>query len=325
MNVRAERYNPYQKSVWDEFVRTSKNGTFLFLRDYMDYHQDRFDDHSLLVLKDDEVLALLPANRIGETLVSHGGLTYGGFVVSESMRMPKMLEVFEAAFLYVQQNGFNELIYKTIPFIYHRTVAEEDRYALFLCHAQLSRRGVMAVTDFCRPLPWQERRKRGVKKASHHGVLVKQNDDWCCYWQLLTERLAETYNIQPVHTLEEIQLLRMRFPNQIKLFSAFEADEMIAGVVIYETEQVARAQYIAANSRGRGVSALDLIFHELLTGIYHSKRYFDFGTSDEDEGQQLNTGLIDQKEGYGARVVVQDHYQIALNNWKPGQFAGALV
>jgi Acetyltransferase (GNAT) domain len=322
--MRTERYLEASAAIWNNFVKQSKNGTFLFLRDYMEYHQNRFEDYSLLVWENSDLIALLPANKSDASLVSHAGLTYGGFVVSGTMKLPKMLEVFEATLLYLEQNGFDQLIYKTIPFIYHRAPAEEDRYALFLCQAHLVRRGVMAVTDSRASLPWQERRKRGMKKARQSGIVVKQSDEWASYWQLLTERLLETYHVQPAHSIAEIQLLRSKFAQEIKLFCAFEASTMIAGVVIYETEQVARTQYIAANSRGREVGALDLLFHELLTDIYKTKAYFDFGTSDESDGRFLNKGLLDQKEGYGARVVVQDHYRISLKEWKPGQLLGAM-
>jgi len=322
--MRVERYADSHKGQWDEFVRASKNGTFLFQRDYMEYHHDRFQDHSLLVWNDSDLIALLPANRSDSSLFSHGGLTYGGFVTNDVMKLPKMLEVFEATLSYLKQNGLNELIYKTIPFIYHRAPAEEDRYALFLCQAHLLRRGVMAVSDSGRLLPWQERRKRGAKKARQSGITMKQTDDWVSYWQLLTERLLETYQVQPAHTAAEMQLLHSRFANGIKLFCAFDASGIVAGVVIYETDQVARAQYIAANSRGREVGALDLLFEILLTTSYRSKPYFDFGTSDTAEGRHLNQGLIDQKEGYGARVVVQDHYRVSVRDWQPGQLLEAL-
>jgi hypothetical protein len=68
-----------------------------------------------------------------------------------------------------------------------------------------------------------------------------------------------------------------------------------------------------------------LIFDELLSKHYHSKKYFDFGTSDEQEGRQLNRGLIDQKEGYGARVVTHDHYEVDLSNYTPGQLEQVLA
>src|SRR4029453_8772018 len=77
---RLVRYSLDRKAAWDEFVARSKNGTFLFRRDYMDYHADRFDDHSLLAYQGDQLVAVLPANLAGDALVSHGGLTYGGFV-----------------------------------------------------------------------------------------------------------------------------------------------------------------------------------------------------------------------------------------------------
>jgi hypothetical protein len=286
----------------------------------MEYHRDRFIDHSLLVWDAEDLVSILPGNRTDTTLFSHAGLTYGGFVLSDSMKLPKMLEVFDATFLYLQKSGFIELIYKTIPSIYHRAPAEEDRYALFVCRAQLLRRAVMAVSGAAMRLSWQERRKRGVKKARQSGVVVKESDDWISYWQLLTQRLLETHGSQPVHTAAEMQLLRSKFPDAIKLFCAFEAGSLVGGVVIYETGQVARAQYIAASQRGRELGSLDLLFDELLTNFYVSKAYFDFGTSDENDGRYLNRGLLDQKEGYGARVVVQDHYRVLLNDWKSGQF-----
>src|SRR5689334_12021295 len=86
--MRVERFTVATRSSWDQFVRSSKNGTFLFLRDYMEYHQDRFEDHSLIVRAEGEpgpVIGLLPANRRGGVLESHGGLTYGGVVSGASM------------------------------------------------------------------------------------------------------------------------------------------------------------------------------------------------------------------------------------------------
>ena len=45
------------------FLDTPKNATFLFRRDYMDYHRDRFADHSLMIFRGEKLAALLPANR----------------------------------------------------------------------------------------------------------------------------------------------------------------------------------------------------------------------------------------------------------------------
>lgn len=47
----VKRYTPEDKSIWDKYVDKARNATFLFHRDYMDYHADRFRDHSLLFIK----------------------------------------------------------------------------------------------------------------------------------------------------------------------------------------------------------------------------------------------------------------------------------
>ena len=41
------KYTAENKIEWDHFIATAKNATFLFQRDFMDYHQDRFEDFSL--------------------------------------------------------------------------------------------------------------------------------------------------------------------------------------------------------------------------------------------------------------------------------------
>jgi hypothetical protein len=311
--MRVQLYNESLKPVWDDFVRCSKNGTFLFFRDYMDYHRDRFADHSLLIWDDKQrLIALLPANKRDNKLASHGGLTYGGFITDETMKTPLMLAVFEETIKYLRQNSFTGLMYKTIPYIYAKIPAEEDRYALFLDNARLIRRGVISVIANSRRPEFQERRMRGVKKASANGLCVELSEDWNGYWKVLSETICNTYQTQPVHSLDEIKRLYARFPENIKLFACFRQTDLLGGVVIYETDLVARTQYIAAGEQGKELGALDMVFHYLLNEVYSQKPFFEFGTSDEDNGRRLNKGLIDQKEGFGARTIVHDHYEIKI-------------
>lgn len=318
-------YDEAQKERWDRFVSSSKNGTFLFLRDYMDYHQDRFCDHSLLIENGNgQLLALLPAHRDGAAFISHAGLTYGGFITSEAMKVPKMLEVFEAVLSYLQEKDFSKFIYKTIPYIYHRVPAEEDRYALSLCDASVTRRGVLTAISTKNKLPFQERRERGVRRALQNHLTVRHCDDYASFWKILSEVLQRTYNTQPVHSLAEIELLTHKFPHNIKLFGCFKDENMFAGVVVYESDQVARSQYIASSELGRKYGALDLLFSYLINDYYWQKPFLDLGTSDEDDGRCLNKGLIDQKEGFGARVVVHDHYEIDLLAYRPGSLIRAM-
>lgn len=324
--MKVERYRDTDVEAWDAFVRASRNGVFQFLRGYMDYHRDLFRDHSLLARDPEgELIAVLPAHATATRIASHAGLSFGGLITGPEMKAPLFLRALEALLLQLQSAGFTTLDYKTVPHIYHRQPAEEDRYAMFLLGAPLIRRDMLAVVAREDRIPYQARRLRGIKKARASGVLAGEDGDWAAYWQLLSATLAERFGTEPVHTLTEITQLRARFPQNIRLFTARSAGtELLAGVVVYESDRVAHAQYIAASPAGRDASALDLLFDHLLNDVYRDHPYFDFGSSREDGGRAINTGLVDQKEGFGARTITHDHYQIDLTAIRPGILTEAL-
>jgi Acetyltransferase (GNAT) domain len=308
-------YTAGDRDAWNAFVRQSKNGTFLFLRDYMDYHAEYFTDHSLIVLAKNEIVALLPANRIGDEIHSHQGLTYGGLLTSPQTTTPAMLDLFASVVIHLAAQGFSKLNYKTIPWIYHRLPAEEDRYALFCLGAELVRRDVLSVvatTGESGQATIQTRRRRGATKAVKRGIKVTRSDEWARFWSLLTAHLKARFGVRPVHGLDEIDRLRRRFPDNIKLYLAMDDSEPVAGTVIYESARVAHVQYIASSEEGRNSGALDKLFLDLLGGDFATKPFFDFGISGEDGGRRLNLGLIEQKEGFGGRAVVHDFYRLTL-------------
>jgi hypothetical protein len=314
--MKIVRFSAEYQTDWDAFVSNSKNGSFLFYRNYMSYHQDRFHDHSLLFYDDKEnLVALFPANEREQRLDSHGGLTYGGFVTDAEMKVSKFLACIGALLQYAQGRGFKEIRYKSIPHIYHRIPAQEDLYALHLLQATCISRSLITAIDKRQPVEFQTRRVRQLKTARKNGLVVKQSEDLAAYWHILSSLLQTVHNTQPVHTLAEIQHLQTLFPENIKLFASYRGDEMLAGILVYESQQVARTQYIAANPEGRNLGALDLIFDFLINEVYRDKPYIEFGTSErQNSAASLNAGLIDQKEGFGARAVIQDQYLIQLDN-----------
>lgn len=312
--IKVVTYDESYKRVWEDFVDAAKNGVFLFKRDYMEYHADRFPDRSLLFFdKDIRLIALLPATaNDGEVLSSHAGLTFGGVVSGDSMKVGLMLEIFDALVAYARDAGFKRLIYKAIPHIYHRVPAEEDLYALFRNHARLFRRDVSSTIEMSERLPFSAGRKWSIKQALKNSIEVRRSFDFETFIEIEEHVLESRHGTRPVHTASELRLLATRFPDQIKLFAASRGDEMLAGVVIYESAQVAHAQYIGATDAGKAVGATDAVINHLINDYYLDKKYFDFGISTEDAGQRLNAGLAENKHGFGGRAVVYDFYEIDL-------------
>jgi hypothetical protein len=313
--LKVVNYDAGQKREWDEFVGRARNGVFLFRRDYMEYHADRFTDASLLFLDEaGRIVALLPASINGETVSSHGGLTFGGFITDDGMKVALMLELFNAAKAHLGERGIATLIYKAIPHIYHRVPAEEDLYALYRHGARLFRRDVSSTVLMQERLPFSKGRKYAVKQAQKRGLRLDRSFDFATFMAIEEELLGEKYGARPVHTAAEIELLAARFPDNIKLFAASEGAAMLAGVIIYESGQVAHAQYISATDEGKRSGALDLIISYLINEYYAHKKYFDFGISTEDQGRYLNTGLIENKQGFGGRAIVYDFYEVDLRD-----------
>ncbi len=309
--IEIQAYTPELKKLWDDFVFEAKNSHFFFKRDYMEYHSDRFQDHSLLFFKNDRLIALFAANIQDKVLYSHQGLSFGGFISSKKMTAQMMLDCFAALRDYAKENAIEKIIYKAIPYIYHREPASEDLYALFINEAKLYRRDSSATIDMSSKLKFQERRRRMIKKAKAENISLQKSDDLAGFWQILKTNLKTKFDVNPVHSLEEIQLLQSRFPENIKLFTASKSDELLAGTLVYENPNVVHTQYLAASVTGKELGALDLLIDYLVNDYYDDKiRYFDFGISNEQGGKYLNQGLMEQKEGFGARVVCHDFYEL---------------
>lgn len=176
--MKISPYKSTDKDLWDQFVEGSKNGTFLFLRDYMDYHKDRFSDSSLLIRNAKNIpIALFPANYVEseKLVVSHGGLTYGSLLLSYEATAMDIGKMWEEIRRYYKHLGADLLHLKTIPYIYHNYPCEEELYWLFRFGAKLLSRGLSSVVDLRNPLSFSKLRKRKVKMAQQSSLELMLN------------------------------------------------------------------------------------------------------------------------------------------------------
>lgn len=311
--MEIRRYRREDKELWNSFVSKARNATFLFDRNYMDYHADRFDDNSFMFYHKGKLKAVLPANVAGDTLYSHQGLTYGGLLLDKKATVEDVLECFDSLNSWLRENGISKVVYKALPWIYQQYPSQEDLYALtWKCKAQLIFRDISSTIGIDNKLKFAESRKSGIRKALSLNIEVGESNDVDGFWHVLEDNLGNRYNAKPVHTANEMKLLMSRFPNSIKLYVAKMNGEIVGGTLIYVTPQVVHTQYISASLEGKKHGALDLLFDYIINKVYANFRYFDFGKSTEQGGAYLNEPLIFQKEGFGGRGVCYDWYQWEL-------------
>lgn len=307
------QYNENCKKHWNNFLQLCKNYHFMFYREFMEYHSDRFDDMSLMIYNDkNNIIALFPANHKNGVFYSHQGLTFGGLLVDKNMTAATLLGIFDEIKLFLKEQGIHKIIYKCIPYIYHNYPCQEELYVLFRNNATLYRRDISTCIDLTQEHSYKKGKKWSVNKAKKSSLLTRKIDKPSEVWFLVNEILEKQHNAKPVHNEFEIDLLSELFPNNIHCYVSLLAEEVLALAVIFIHKDVIHTQYLACGSKGREIGALDLLIHELILMYKGKARYFDFGISNEQNGWYLNDGLISQKEGFGGRGVVHDFYELEV-------------
>lgn len=307
---------PYDESLrqdWDELVRRSPNGHFFFERGFLDYHLDRFPSAAFLFRDGKRWLGALPGHARGEHgWASHRGLTYGGLVLAPEPRTAQVVEMFRRLDAHLRGQGVCEALYRPLPWFHHDQPCQASEYAMFRLGARTSSCLATTLVPAGVPSSLSQLRRRKIRKATADGVTCGPDDDLETFWPLVTARLWERFALKPAHTLEEIRLLKERFPQAIEFFAARKDGAMVSGCLTFRTRQVLHMQYLHSTDAGRDEGGADLLVDWILRHATAPARWFCMGTSCEDGGQVLNEGLQGYKESFGGHAATYCEYA-----WNP--------
>ncbi|MHB1566951.1 MAG: GNAT family N-acetyltransferase [Acidiferrobacter sp.] len=222
------------------------------------------------------------------------------------------VDILRALMGYYGQQGYKKIVYKAVPWIYHRIPAQDDLYALFRLGGRCVRRELSATIDTQEPRVMAERRKRGLARARKAELTVERDPSVLkIFWPILEDNLDRKHGARPAHTLAEMTDLIERFPDNIEVIIVRQGSQPCAGVVLFKSKRVIHAQYIATSDFGYSVAATEFLFEEVIHSIpKDGQRYFDFGTSNEAAGWVLNMGLYQFKREFGAGGCVYEHYDL---------------
>ena len=316
-NYIVRKYQSTDYLSWNEFVATAKNATFLFHRDFMEYHSDRFQDFSLLIFGENQNLkAILPANRLEDVVYSHQGLTYGGLILNEKTKLQEVIEITFNLLHFLNENGISTLNLKQLPSFYAKFPSEEMEYLSFIINAKLVRRDSLSVLDLRTHYKFSKDRKQTINRGVKNELIVKEESTFEVFWnEILIPNMNKKHGVKPVHTSLEIGLLQKHFPNNIRHFNVYHNDKIVAGTTVFIADNVVHPQYISGNSDKNELGSLDFLYNQLITHVFKDKNFFDLGISNEDQGTKINEGLLFWKETFGAKTVVQRFYEVDTKNY----------
>ena len=311
MSIEVRRYDASLGADWSALLATARNGLFLFDRAYMDYHADRFRDCSAIAYFDGVPVMLLPASIDAEHHVhSHGGLTFGGFVVDSGVKTSKALDGIDAILAALKQWGGKQLTVRLVPPAFCVHPASEVDFALWRRGFALVRRDLSSVVDLAAPLPVSKNKARDIARARKLGLTVREAP-LADFFPILEKVLGSRHDTSPVHSQDELERLQASFPDRLLVRCAFQGERPVAGALLFSYDRVWHTQYLASSDEGRQSSALDLVIAEAIAEATQSGApWFSFGSSMD--GRDVNDGLLWQKESFGARSIVHDVMSGAL-------------
>jgi predicted N-acyltransferase len=317
------RYINQNESRWDQFVSSGNNGTLFHLRKFLNYHpKDRFQDHSILIEKKQNLFSVLPAAELivdgKRILVSHPGSTVGSFVVPENLSIADAMSMSEALVTYVKENKFSGIRITLPPTLYQRRLSNYMDFSFFKQGFTYSKRDVTSILFLEDSLDknlakFKSSHLRAVRNAQEKGVNVRQSNDFDSFYHILEQNLKIRHGVSPTHTLAELKNIHALFPDRVNLFAAFVKDVMVAGVVNFVVnDHVVLAFYISHDEAYQEFRAVNLLFYSIFDwAIQQGFRIYDFGTFTVNE--EPNMGLGRFKENFGASGIFRDTIELKLS------------
>jgi hypothetical protein len=172
------------------------------------------------------------------------------------------------------------------------------------------RRDLSSLVDLSSEYKYSKGRKWIINKAIKSELHCELSQDWAGFYDILSNALSG-HGTKPVHSLDELKLLHSRFPNQFQLYTAQKDNVTLAGALVFKYGKTIHTQYLANSEAGRELGALDLLLDFLIKqSRIEGFTHLSFGISTVEEGRVVNSGLLQQKEGFGGRGVVHDWYEI---------------
>lgn len=313
-NVHVQRYDQSQKKAWDSFVAYNNPFTFLFYRDYMDYHSNRFTDYSLLVFQNASLIALFPANISNENIIySHQGLSYGGLIYDHSKWSQQFEKnIFQVILDYYNAIPVSKICIKTPPQFYGPHVRRQMD-VLSTLGADVQKSFLSMAANMEPPLKiHKSKHKRFRKHKQKNEFFIKDDNDFKAFWnQVLIPCLEEKHQAKPVHTLEEIVELNKYFPENIIQWNVYLEDKIIAGITLFIKNDVIRSQYGATRLGYEAFAPLDYLYIYLFD-FYYAKgiKIFDMGSIPPNDDLSYPKGLVNYKKELGCDTYTQNQYVI---------------
>jgi len=304
------------ETQWDSFVLESNNGTIFHTRKFLNYHQDRmFEDCSFIFKNKSKIEAVFSGAIINGILHSHPGSSFGGFVFN-SLSFEFGKKIVELLIDFANKNSLKEVVVIPTPFIYYDNYNEVMEYCLYMKGFNTIEYYISSFVDLKPNLLDQmhDRKRRYIKKMQDK-IKIKISDDLDSFYPILINNKLK-HKAKPTHSLEELKILKKKFPNEIILLLSYKNNKIIGGALNFVTNKKSCILFynmIDYDYQNLQVSSLQ-IYESLKWAKKNKLNYLDIGVSQLYKDSEIipHKSLINFKEQFGAKTMIRKVMKLKL-------------
>ena len=301
-NLKIIKYNDDYEKIWDNFIDNGIFGTIYHTRKFINYHpKDRFQDESILIFNNDDVICILPCCKKGDKYFSYTGSTFGGPVfLKKYFKIKYLISIINKIFDYYD----NQIEFRLANNIYF----EESSFILqYLLSRKLNLKPELSWyintdSNFINNITNKRNRQNLDKLIKNNSItpyITNNENDYIEYHKILNEMLKSNHDSKSTHTLEEFLLLKNILQEKQELYIVKEDNVILGGVyVIKVTKQCWYTFYISRNINFNNSSVyLIYIMYQISNNAKKNNvKYLDYGICTEEQGSIINEGLANFKE-----------------------------
>ncbi|EQF29134.1 femAB family protein [Clostridioides difficile CD160] len=328
-NICIKQFENYFQEDWDYFVENkSINGTFLQTRNFINYHKEgKFYDHSLMIYKGKEIIAVIPACEVYENnekiFFSHLGSTFGGILIGSSFNDIKHVKAITSILEeYLYKKNFNKILLRNTSKIFCKADTSLLEYFLFkndyMFYDELSM--FLELNKYKENIlkNFSYSKRRDFKYSLKNNLTFKRlydDKDVISFFELLSNCL-DRKSAKLIHSIEELlDFKNNRLKDIVEFYAVYIDDIMICGSMVFNfQDKVYHTQYLASDSAYNKYYPMIFLNYNLIKNASDRNfKYLSFGISTLNKGKYLDEGLAIFKEGFGSSGVCNRTYYKNIN------------
>ena len=300
MNFEIINYNENFKNEWEQFVNESINGTIYHTRKFLSYHENKFEDSSILIYNDKKLVCILPCCKDNSKYFSHKGATFGGPIfIEEVYNVTDVNTIINLIIKHynnniefrLSNNIYNNLSHDLIIYCLSNKLKLKPELGFFI---NSNDNLIEKITNI-------RNKKNLIKFMNNKNIICdiyKEKNDYINFYNILNNNLSNKYKTNPTHTLEEFLLMSEILKNEHSLYLVKENDVIYGGVYLIKTSNRCwYTFYISKNIDIKKNPSIIYIMYKIQQDAKEQNvKYIDYGITTEEKGKVLNIGLAEFKE-----------------------------